>query len=64
MCAYMRYVIIYYIYLHTGSLLQQSSDLFQNFVLLSNDPHCIPTNVKLFPEHLKDQGYATHMIGK
>ncbi|CAN8030581.1 unnamed protein product, partial [Ixodes persulcatus] len=36
----------------------------QHYVVLPAEPHGLPINVTIMPEHLKNLGYATHMIGK
>ncbi|KAM7296269.1 putative sulfatase [Ixodes scapularis] len=41
--------------IHTG---------LQHYVQLPAEPHGLPLNVTIMPEHLKNLGYTTHMIGK
>jgi arylsulfatase A-like enzyme len=35
-----------------------------NNVILAYEPWGLSTEEKLLPEYLKDQGYATHIVGK
>ncbi|CAN7943622.1 unnamed protein product, partial [Ixodes hexagonus] len=36
----------------------------QHWVIRSPEPWGLPLELKLMPEHLKDLGYSTHLVGK
>ncbi|GFN78880.1 arylsulfatase [Plakobranchus ocellatus] len=41
--------------IHTG---------LQHYVIIGSEPYGLPLSVKTMPQHLKDLGYSTHMVGK
>lgn len=36
----------------------------QGYPLMAGEPRAIPLSAKLLPQHLKDLGYSTHLVGK